>query len=443
MKELFSTVSAWKKAILCLLALSLTAALMAGAQGEAKSAAGGPAPVTLQFMALADGLRFEAMTKSFDLLKKQYPHITVEAQSLPQVDGFITAIKAKFAAGEAPDFYDYQAGTRVREFAKEGLLMDITDEAFMKRANPVDISFNSWKGRAYAIPTRVEYTGLFVNHEVLAKYPNVKVPENFDEFKAACDQLRAAGFKNPVILAGKDIGNVSQIDFQYLATVAIPPNPNYYQELIDGKRKFNDPWIKDMFAKYGEVKKYVSEDCLGVDNDEAIKRFIRGEGVFWIAHGSVIARIREMAGDDFNFKMYPSILQNKGEQRYFLCAQAHAVSITKATKHPDEARLAVTAFVSPEACDYAATLGRDMPALLGSDKLPDPSLEPCRPWFDSQYKVPHADLVWVPGIKDIMKEITQKWIMGEDLDKCLNEWESQHRRLLAANPEFVANYGKD
>lgn len=445
MRKNVKTVAYWGKAFALAAGLCIAVGLIIGcARGKADSSTAntGPEPVTLQYMALADGPRYEAQLKAFELLKKKYPYISVESQSVPQVDGFITAIKAKFAAGEAPDFYDYQAGTRVREFAKEGLLQDITDAPFMKRANPQDIEFNSWEGRAYAVPTRVEYAGLFVNHEKLAEYPNVKVPENFDEFKIACEQLRSAGLQNPVLLAGKDIGNVSQIDFQYLATVAIPPNPNYYQELIDGKRKFNDPWIREMFTKFGEVLKYVSDDSLGVDNDEVIKRFIRGEGVFWIAHGSTIARIREMAGEEFDFRMYPSILQSKGQQRYFLCAQAHAVSICKSTKHLNEVLLAVEEYVSPEACDIAAIEGKDMPALLGSDKLPDKSLEPCREWFDSAFKVPHADLVWVPGIKDIMKEVTQKWIMGEDLDRCLNEWETQHRRLLDANPEFVANFGK-
>jgi ABC-type glycerol-3-phosphate transport system substrate-binding protein len=448
MKENLKTIVCCKKALMCLPVFAMAAALLIGCNrasngsADARQGDGGSSPVTLQFMSLASGPRFEAEVKSFELLKKKHPNITVESQSVSQVDGFITAIKAKFAAGEAPDFYTYQAGTRVREFAKEGLLTDITDEEFLKRANPQDVSFNSYEGRVYAVPTRVEYAGFFVNHEKLAEYPNIKVPENFDEFKAACEQLVAAGFRYPVLLAGKDIGNVSQIDFQYLATVAIPPNPNYYQELIDGTRKFSDPWIRDLFAKYGEVLKYVSEDSLGVDNDEAIKRFIRGEGVFWIAHGSTIARMREMAGEEFDFRMYPSALQNKGEQRYFLCAQAQALAVPKSTKQLDSVRLAVTEYLSPEACDIAAIEGKDMPALLGSDKLPDKCLEPCREWFDSAYKVPHADLDWVPGIKDIMKEITQKWIMGDDLNRVLNEWETQHRRLLDTNPDFVANFGK-
>ena len=33
-----------------------------------------------------------------------------------------------------------------------------------------------------------------------------------------------------------------------------------------------------------------------------------------------------------------------------------------------------------------------MPAAVGAEKLPDPCLEPCREWFDSDKKMAHADL---------------------------------------------------
>jgi ABC-type glycerol-3-phosphate transport system substrate-binding protein len=429
--------------MIALVFLTIFVVLLIGCNGEKKAESGGADTVTLQYMTLSDGTRLDAELQAFDLLKKTNPNIVIETLSVPQVDGFIATLKTKFAAGEAPDFYSFQGGTRVREFAKEGLIMDLTDESFMARANPSDIAFNSYQGRAYGMPISVEYAGLFVNHEKLAEYPGIKVPENFQELQAACKQLQAAGFESPLLLAGKDINNVSQFDFQYLATVAIPANPNYYQELIDGTRKFSDPFIRELFAKFGEVLPFTSEDALGVDNEEAIKRFVRGEGIFWIAHGSTIARIREIAGEEFNFKVYPSVLQDEGEQRYFLCAQVRSVSVSKATKYLDEVRQAITALTSPESAVLMATVGKDMPALLGATALPDSSLEPCQEWFDGPYKVNHADLVWVPGIKDIMKEVTQKWIMGEDLDTILNEWESQHRRLIDSNPDFVANYGKE
>ncbi|MDR1560499.1 MAG: extracellular solute-binding protein [Clostridiales bacterium] len=438
-----------KNAAALTLAAAMTVGLSACAAGGGTEQSGGAAAavseekVTLQYMTLSDGVLFDAETRIFKGVTDKYPNIVVETTSVPGVDTFITALKAKFAAGEEPDMYSFQAGTRIREFAKEGLLKDITDEPYMDRVNDADKAFNSWQGRIYGIPAKIEYAGLFVNNEVLAKYPDVKAPTNFEEFKAACEQLRAQGFEYPALLAGKDINNVSQINFQYLATIAVPQNPDYYQELIDGTRRFSDQWVEELFGKYGEVLEYVAEDRLGVDNDEAIKRFIRGEGVFWFAHGSTIQRIREMAGEEFDFSLYPTTLQNADETRYFLCAQALALAVVESSKHPEEVRAAVTEFLSPEACDIIARDGKAMPAMKNSNVLPDKSLEPCREWFDSGVKVPHADLVWVPGIKDIMKQVTQKWIMGDDLQSCLDEWESQHRRLLEANPDFVTNYGKE
>lgn len=39
-----------------------------------------------------------------------------------------------------------------------------------------------------------------------------------------------------------------------------------------------------------------------------------------------------------------------------------------------------------------ASEGKVMPAAVGAEKLPDPCLEPCREWFDSDKKMAHADL---------------------------------------------------
>lgn len=90
-----------------------------------------------------------------------------------------------------------------------------------------------------------------------------------------------------------------------------------------------------------------------------------------------------------------------------------------------------------------AVEGKVMPAAVGAEKLPDNCLEPCREWFDSDKKMAHADLIWVPGIKDVMKEITQKWYMGESVENVLNEWDTQHQRLLEANPDFIKNFERN
>lgn len=401
-------------------------------------------PVTLQYMSLSSGKILEAERHIIENYEAKHPNVTVEVTAIDGVDTFITSLKAKFAAGEEPDLYLFQGGTRVREFAQEGLLKDLTDEPYMAEyVHEEDKSFNSLNGRIYGVPMRYEYSGLFVNRETLAQYSGVEIPTNFQELLGACENLREQGLKYPVILAGKSINNISQFDFQYLACVISYENPDYYRQMLDGELKFTDDVFVTMFEKYGELKEYVAEDSLGVDDDEAIKRFIRGEGVFWVAHGSTIARIRELGGDDLDFVMVPTVLQDEDQERTFNCGQALALSVAESTEHPDEVRDLVTEFLLPESSNIFATEGKVMPAAIGADDLPDSCLEPCREWFDSDKKRDHADLVWVPGIKDVMKEITQKWYMGESIENVLQEWDEQHQRLLQASPDFIENFGKE
>ena len=140
--------------------------------------------------------------------------------------------------------------------------------------------------------------------------------------------------------------------------------------------------------------------------------------------------------------LVPTVLQDEDQERIFNCGQCNAMSVPESTEHPDEVRALITEFLKPESSNIMALEGKVMPAAKGAEDLPDPSLEPCREWFSSDKKADHTDLIWVPGIKDVMKEITQKWYMGESIDNVLNEWESQHERLLEANPDFVENFGK-
>lgn len=399
--------------------------------------------ITLQYMTLSEGKALEAERQIIENYQGKNPNVNVEITSIPVIDTFITTLKAKFSAGEEPDLYMYQAGTRVREFAQAGLLKDLTNEPYMDEyVQEIDKPFNSLNGKIYGVPMRYEYTGLFVNQEVLANHEGVEIPTNFQEYMAACETLRQQGMEYPVVLAGKSINNVSQFDFQYLACVVSHQNPDYYQQMLNGELAFTDEIFRTMFEKYGQMKEYVSPDSLGVDDDEAMKRFIRGESVFWVAHGSSIARMRELGGDEFDFVMVPTVLQDEDQDRMFNVGQALALSVPESTKYPQEVSDLITEFLLPESSNIMATVGKVMPAAKGAEDLPDPSLEPCREWFAGDNKVGHADLVWVPGIKDVMKEVTQKWYMGEDIDTVLNEWESQHQRLLEANPDFIKNFGK-
>jgi raffinose/stachyose/melibiose transport system substrate-binding protein len=429
--------------ILTALALLAGTSWASGQAPAASTSSGGVGPVTLRYLTSATGKGLQAEQKVIDQFLKENSRAKVEVTSVGGTAEFITALKAKFAAGEAPDLYRFQGGNRVREFAAAGLIYDMTDEPYMAQAKKEDLPFNSYKGRVYGFPINYENTGLFINREALKKYGDIKYPESFPQLLAAARTVRDKGLKYPVIIAGKDINNVSQFDFQYLAVNVLAKDPGYYKEMLEGKRHFNDPFIRELFAKFTQLREFMSPDALGVDNDEAIKRFIRGEGVYWVAHGSTVVRMRELAGPDFDFVIVPTVLQDKPEDRWFNVGLTQAVSISKPVKNLDAVRAFMTNFVRKESGEIMVREGGIISTYKGVDIMPDKCLDPCLPWFNGARKVGHADLVWIPGIKDVMKEVTQKWFLGEPLDNVLNEWESQHQRLLKSNPKFIEEYGKE
>lgn len=406
--------------------------------------------VTLRYMTLSNSLQWEAEQQMLDLFQKEYPNIKVETTVISGVADFVTALTTKFAANEAPDVFTFQGGSRTFEYAAAGRLMDLKDQAFMDRFNEKDLIQLAYHDGVYAMPMNVEMSGLFVNREALKEYGDIEIPNSYTELLEFFAKLQAAGCKYPLVCAGKDINNVAQIDFQYLSTVLWFNNPDYYLELLQGKRALNnDPDINDMFAKYGELKNYMNPDCLGVDNDEAIKRFIRGDGVVWIAHGSNVATIRNMAGEDFDFVMVPSVLNTNAEDRVINAGLALAMHVTSTTEHVDESLKLLEFYSRPEIAALYATVGKGCLALKGTDIVPDPAYAPMYEFMSAhpERRCGHADLIWIGGIKDVMKEVTQKWFLGDDLQSCLDYWQDQHQMLLRNNPtftdEFIAKYYAD
>lgn len=399
--------------------------------------------ITLKYMTLSSDMQWEAEQQILELFEKEYPNIKVETTVVGGVPDFVTVLATKFASGEAPDVFSFQGGSRTFEYASSGKLYDLTGQPFMDRCYESDLKLLEYKDGVYAMPINVEMSGLFINMDALAQYGDFAPPTCFPELIALLDSLRAAGCEYPLVCAGKDIGNVSQVDFQYLATVLWYNQPDYYLELLDGRRAFNtDPGIQDMFKKYEQLREYMNPDSLGVDNEEAKKRFIRGDGVVWIAHTTNVASLRELGGDEFNFKVFPSVLQDKTEDRVVNAGVCLSMHVTSESKNLDAALKLLEFYSRPEIADLYVKVSKYASALKGVTTLPDPAYEPMFQFMadEPERRIGHADLIWIGGIKDVMKEVTQKWFLGEDLQSCLDYWEEQHQLLIEANPSFVDDF---
>lgn len=112
----------------------------------------------------------DAWSKIVEDFEKEYPHIDVQIEVLPDFDN---KVLSAFAAGTQPDVIDI-LGSMLLRFAKEGLLAEVpptvmTHAELEETFWPVTLASYGWEGKYYGIPFEVNVagTGVIFNLDLL------------------------------------------------------------------------------------------------------------------------------------------------------------------------------------------------------------------------------------------------------------------------------------
>ena len=102
-------------------------------------------------------------------------------------------------------------------------------------------------GQLYALPWSIEYWLVYYNKDVYSQL-GLSVPKNWDEFLANCQKIKAAG-KTPL--------NQTIVDewpaFIVFEEIAASVDPNLYNDLCTGKKKFTDPQAVEIFRVWKDM----------------------------------------------------------------------------------------------------------------------------------------------------------------------------------------------
>ena len=123
--------------------------------------------------------------------------IHVDYQIIP-ADQYFNVLKTKLNSGEATDIFGGQSGKTdlVVQYDVEKNAVDLTAEEWTKRMDPLSLDQVSLNGKVYGAEIwdtiASNYFVINYNKTIFAKL-NISVPTTFDEFKAACEKIKAAG----------------------------------------------------------------------------------------------------------------------------------------------------------------------------------------------------------------------------------------------------------
>lgn len=256
-------------------------------------------------------------------------------------EDFKTTILVMAAGGDLPDMFSYWAGARTQFVVDSGRLAPIDDWWDENGLNDVvapsvAASATLYNGERYLVPFGYHYAGMFYNPKVMADAGITEFPATWDDFKAMCETLKAAGVA-PIALGSMNRWP-AQFWFDYL--LLRTAGPDYRASLMAGEAAYTDPEVMHAMEMWKELVDagYFVADANAYDWTDAADQVANGEAAMtlmgtWITgywNGNGLE-----AGTDYDFFTFPMIDEGVPQAAV---GPVDGFVMSANAQHPDAAR---------------------------------------------------------------------------------------------------------
>jgi ABC-type sugar transport system, periplasmic component len=199
-----------------------------------------PKPVKISFWHIGTAATDKAFYQGVvDEYEKAHPNVTIDVTVLEN-EAFKSKLTTVMQSGNPPDIFHSWGGGVLAEYAKAGLLKDISKDvkgtAFGNSMAPGVWKVYQYNGKQYGAPHDMGAVTFWYNKELLAKVGYNEFPKTYDDFIVLVKKLKAAGI-TPIALGGGDKWPA----MYYFAYFALRlGGPDAFANLNSGKG-FNDP----------------------------------------------------------------------------------------------------------------------------------------------------------------------------------------------------------
>ncbi|MFJ8104209.1 ABC transporter substrate-binding protein [Streptomyces sp. NPDC096132] len=248
-----------------------------------------------EFEATHPGVKVKFEEKSFEQIQKTAPMV--------------------LNSSDAPDLMEYNKGNATAGLlSKQGLLTDLTAEAAergwdkllspgVRTTSQYDTDGVMGSGKWYGVTNYAEYTMVYVNKDLFAKY-EVPEPRTFDDLVAAMDTF-VENDVTPLANAGAEYPAQ-----QYLYQLALSKADRSWvdsYELYQGKADFHDAawtYAAETFADW--VKKgYIGKKSTSAKAEDAGVSFLQGKAPILFSGSWWYGRFQDEAAFDWGTTLWP------------------------------------------------------------------------------------------------------------------------------------------
>lgn len=389
----------WKKVLSLSMGMLLAgAAVVAQAQEEGTSVEKNVVYLTTITPDQSSYKTMEAIVAAYQ--EEVNPGFTMEIQYIADKPSYLQKIKTLAAADSLPDMFNVDADAYTNILLENGLIQDITgviednglDEVFL--AAPLAWGRTS-DGVQIAVPIDYSIEVFWYNKKMFAD-AGVEIPQTFDEFLAACETLKSAGY-TPIAIAGKEQWPL----LRYIDMVTNKYGDNQY--LFDFARNKVDfsGEIGTKGAQFlADLGQYFQEGFASTDYTGALECFTGGNAAIyymgtWDLNYFMNENLSEEMQDNVDYFLLPTVNEGDTEVGKVTFAANSTMPIGFGAAGFDEemerfivyyannvSRFTTSAFSCavggsiPYDCDLANRIAADMETSIGAINLYDVELDP-------------------------------------------------------------------
>ncbi|SFG14361.1 ABC transporter substrate-binding protein [Oribacterium sp. WCC10] len=196
-----------------------------------------------------------------------------------------TKVTSMYSSGTAPTMSILDTTDVIALATEYGL--DLSDQDWIQYCDSMTTKVD---GKVYSFPFCVEGRGIIYSkkaiEDALGKEFDPASINSLDSFKAICEELRAAGMENPVVLSKEDWSlGAHQLGYIYDTNDGTTAGADKIMAALkDGSQKVED---YDRFNQFMDTMdvileyNYNKEDPLGAIYDEDAMHLVDGDAAFW------------------------------------------------------------------------------------------------------------------------------------------------------------------
>ncbi|WP_299426096.1 ABC transporter substrate-binding protein [uncultured Meiothermus sp.] len=282
-------------------------ALVAAALGSLALAQSGRLEI-FSWWAGDEGPALEAL---INLYKQRHPNVTVENATVTGGAGVNAraVLKTRMLGGDPPDSFQIHAGqalisTWVVADRMEDLTPLFTQEGWMNRFPRGLLDMISYRGRIYSVPVNIHRSNVMWFVPSRLREWGVQPPRTWAEFLTVCRTLQGRGLEAPLALGE----NWTQQHLWESVALGVLGAADY-ANLWNGRLRFNDPKVIEVWNTFGRVLDCANRDAAGLSWQHAVDRVLEGRAAFNImgdwAAGYMTTTKRLRPGEGFGWAPSP------------------------------------------------------------------------------------------------------------------------------------------